>query len=103
MGEYGLERAIASNGGERDFYKLIETAPASDCIEQETKKYYPRLLATIFVAKDPEKFGFKTNPQPADDSVLVTINGSYSLAALDRACNLASGTLEQLNPHLIGA
>ena len=35
MGEYGLERAIASNGGERDFWRLIEEGPAADRIKTE--------------------------------------------------------------------
>lgn len=98
MGEGGLDRAIASNGGETDIWRLIDS---SDRMKDETKKYYPRLLASIMVAKDPERYGFKANPQPPEQTVLIPIKGSYSLAALDKACNLPQGTLRQLNPDLI--
>jgi membrane-bound lytic murein transglycosylase D len=101
MGEGGLDRAIASNGGERNLWKLIETPPASESIQQETKKFYPKLLASIIVAKDPERFGFTFNPQDPEQTARAPIRGSYSLAALDRALNLPEGTLRQYNPDLI--
>lgn len=101
MGEGGLERAIASTGGVSDLWKLLETPPASNQMQQETKKFYPKLVASILVAKDPERFGFKSNPQPADDSVRVPIQGSYSLKALEQVCGLAPGTLVNLNPDLV--
>lgn len=98
MGEGGLERDIAANGNQTDLWKLVET---STRMQQETKKFYPRLLASIIVAKDPERFGFQSNIQPPEDSVRVMVNGSYSLAALDKACGLPEGTLIKLNPDLI--
>ena len=98
MGEHGLERAIASAGGERDLWQLID---GSRRMHRETKKFYPKLVATILVAKNPEKFGFTLNPQPPEETVRVPIKGSYSLAMLDKQCDLPSGTLRQLNPELI--
>jgi len=98
MGEYGLERAIASAGGQRDIWRLIER---SSRMRRETKEFYPKLVATIMVAKDPEKFGFTLNPQPPEKTVRVPVKGSYSLAMLDKQCALPSGTLGQLNPELI--
>ena len=62
MGEGGLERAIASNGGQRCFWELVETPPASNRIRRETKKYYPRFLAYLIVTAHPERYGFKNNP-----------------------------------------
>jgi len=101
MGEGGLDRAIASNGGERNLWKLIETPPASEAIQQETKKFYPKLLASIIVAKDPERFGFTSNPQDPEQTARAPIRGSYSLTTLDRALDLPEGTLRQYNPDLI--
>jgi len=98
MGEYGLERAIASAGGERDLWKLVET---SRVMQRETKKFYAKLLATIIVAREPERYGFTLNPQAPEETVRVPIQGSYSLAALERTCGLSSGSLTQLNPDLI--
>lgn len=98
MGEAGLERVIASNGGERDLWKLLDMP---SCMQEETRKFYPKLLASIIVAKDPEKYGFTANEQLPEEIVRVPMRGCYSLAALDAACDLPEGTLQKCNPHLI--
>ena len=100
MGEGGVERAVASTG-EKDLWRLLETPPASQMMQQETKKFYPKLLATIMVAKSPDRFGFSTPPQSPEQITRVSVNGSYSLAALERACGFEDGTLRQLNQDLI--
>ena len=101
MGEGGLARAIAANGGETDFFKLIQTPPASDRIRMESKKYYPRLLAYAIVTANPEKYGFTRGTEPPDDVERVPVQGMYGLAKLDEALGFAPGTLEQLNPDLL--
>jgi membrane-bound lytic murein transglycosylase D len=101
MGEGGLSRAIAANGGETDFFKLIVTPPASDRIRLESKKYYPRLLAYTVVTANPEKYGFTRGTEPPDDVERVPVQGMYGLAKLNEALSFAPGTLEQLNPDLL--
>jgi len=101
MGEGGLSRAMASNGGMRDFWSLIETPPAADTIKRETKKYYPRFLATLIVASNPERYGFKTNPVAPAELASVPVQGMYSLGDLDRAMGQPVGTLAKHNPDLI--
>ena len=98
MGEGGMENAIALAGGERDLWQLIRT---SSRMRRETKEFYPKLIATIVVARSPERFGFKRNPQPPLETASVRVKGSYSLSALDKASGLAQGTLHELNPELI--
>jgi membrane-bound lytic murein transglycosylase D len=98
MGEGGVDRAVASAGGERNLWKLVEV---SDSMQMETKKFYPKLLASIIVSKDPERFGFVSNQQGAEETASVTVRGSYALSALDGALELPEGTLRQLNPDLI--
>ena len=101
MGEGGLERAIADNGGERDIWHLLETPPASNRIQLETKKYYPRFLATLIVASNPERYGFKVNPQPPENTVRMPVKGMYALRDLEKEMGLGAGALEYLNPDLI--
>lgn len=101
MGEYGMERAIASNGGERDLFKLIETGAASKRMQEETKKFYPKFLASMIVASNPQRFGFTMEPEAPDAVLRVPVEGSYSLATLEQACGLENGTLKRLNPGLI--
>ncbi len=101
MGEGGLERAISANNGERCLWTLFETPPASDRIKQESKKFYPRLLAYIIVANAPEEYGFSIEPEPVEDVLRIPVQGSYQLADLDTALGLSRGTLARLNPDLL--
>ncbi|MDX9972682.1 MAG: LysM peptidoglycan-binding domain-containing protein [FCB group bacterium] len=101
MGEGGMERAVAMMGGTKELITLIEQPPASNVLQTETKKFYPKFLASIIVAKDPERYGFTREPQAPDVTVRVPVRGCYSLAALDSASGLPEGTLHKLNPDLI--
>jgi membrane-bound lytic murein transglycosylase D len=101
MGEYGMERAINVGGGETDLWKLIEHTSAKDKFQEETKKFYPKLLASILVAKSPEKYGFQANRQQPIDTVRIPVQGGYKLAALEKAGGLANGCLAELNPDLL--
>ncbi len=101
MGEGGLSRAREANGGQSDFWTLIETPPASDRIKRETKKYYPRFLASVIVANNPQRYGFKVNPSPAENLVRVPAKAMYALSDLDTAMGVPKGTLAKLNPDLI--
>lgn len=101
MGEGAMDRAITANGGQRDFWSLIQTPPASDCIKQESKKFYPRLLAYMIVANAPEQYGFSLNSEPFEDVIRIPVDGSYFLADIERAMNISPGTLTALNPDLL--
>src|SRR5690606_8782788 len=101
MGEGGLQRAIAANGGERDLWRLIETPPASHRIKRETKKFYPKLLASILVAKNPEQYGFRHDPSPPTRTATMEVRGAYALNEIDRSVGLPVGTLAMLNPHVL--
>jgi len=101
MGEGGLARAIASNGGDSDLFSLFETPPASYRIRLETKRYFPKFIATLIVARSPERYGFKINPQPAEDVTHVPVTGLYALNDLDRAMGYPEGTLARVNPALL--
>ncbi len=91
MGEGGLDRAISANGGQRDFWSLINTPPASERIKRESKKYYPRLLAYIVVANAPKEYGFSYTPEAVEDVKRIPVEGSYFLADLDTALGLSKG------------
>lgn len=101
MGEGGLARAIAANGGDSDLFSLFETPPASYRIRLETKRYFPKFIATLIVARSPERYGFKINPQPPEDVTHVPVNGLYALNDLDRALGYPEGTLARINPALL--
>ena len=101
MGEGGLERAIAANGGETDLWTLIETPPASNRIRLETKEYFARFVASVIVAHSPERYGFTINAVPGEELVKVPVNGAFSLSRLDQHMGYTDGTLARLNPALL--
>lgn len=101
MGENGLKRVIDANGGEANYWRLLDSPGARNRIPQETQKFYPRLLATIIVASNPERYGFTRPASRPEETVRVPVRGMYALADLNRASGLEAGTLERLNPHLI--
>ena len=100
-GEGGLERAIASNGGDRNLWSLLETPPAANRIPRETKRFYPKLLASVIVASNPEKYGFKSRSQGEERTEVTTTKGSYSLKQIEREAGLPEGALTRLNPQFI--
>lgn len=99
-GTYNVQRRMAMNGNDTDVFRLMSTPPASNAFPQETREYYPKLLASIIVASDPEKYGFTISPDLPEPYKRVPVPGGYSLAALDSELGLPSGTLEKLNPEL---
>ncbi|MCC6144171.1 MAG: LysM peptidoglycan-binding domain-containing protein [Candidatus Hydrogenedentes bacterium] len=101
MGENGIMRLCDGNGGERDLWKLLTVPPACEKMPEETKKYYARFLATIIVASNPERYGFTPAYEAPEETVRIPVQGSFTLADLNRVCGLEAGTLERLNPHLI--
>ena len=100
-GEAGLERAIASNGGDRNLWSLLETPPAANRIPRETKRFYPKLLASVIVASTPEKYGFKPRPQSEERTEVATVKGFYSLKQIAKEAGLSENTLTRLNPQFI--
>jgi membrane-bound lytic murein transglycosylase D len=101
MGPGAMERAIASNGGTRDLWHLLETPPASNRIRLETKQYYPKCIASSIIAKDPERYGFTRPKRDALDIERVAVRGSYLLEDIDAALGYSAGTLSKLNPDLL--
>ena len=101
MGEAGLEGAIASVGGERDLWRLIETPPASRRIRLESKRFYAKFLASAIVANNPEQYGFERRPRDEERTEYVTVDGSYALSDVEDRVGAPRGSLARLNPQYL--
>ncbi|MBN2310716.1 MAG: LysM peptidoglycan-binding domain-containing protein [Candidatus Hydrogenedentes bacterium] len=99
-GEQRIDQVVNASGGERDLWRLLETRAADRYLRLETKEFYPKLCASVLVAREPAKYGFSVSPETPDNTVQLPVKGYYALEQLDQACGLSSGTLKALNPQL---
>lgn len=101
MGGRGMQRIVDEMGGETDFWKLVRTPPACNRLKEETRRYYPRLLAYIIVTQNTEKYGFTRGTGSLPNTEDVRVHGMYALSDLEKTLGFAPRTLEELNPELI--
>lgn len=93
-GEGNIDRAIA-RAGSRDFWAIYPY------IAQETRNYVPNILATILIAKNPEKYGFRNVQRMsplAYDTISVPSATSLGLVASLTDTNI--DYLRSINPEL---
>ncbi|HEX4949129.1 MAG TPA: transglycosylase SLT domain-containing protein [Blastocatellia bacterium] len=94
-GEGNVDRAIARSGY-ADFWEIYQRG----LLPNETRNYVPNILATIIIAKNPQRYGFSVKPVAplAYDTVLV--NNSVDLRLAAEACDTSYEYLAELNPEL---
>ena len=93
-GAGNVDRAIA-RAGTANFWKIYPY------IAQETRNYVPNILATILIAKNPEKFGFrKIKPEAPIGYELVSVPSATSLQLIADASDTSIDYLRNLNPEL---
>jgi membrane-bound lytic murein transglycosylase D len=94
-GPLNVDRAIARAGGTANFWKIYPF------IAQETRNYVPNILATILIAKNPEKYGFSgIRREPALSYDIVQVPTATSLRLLADATDSSVDYLQSLNPEL---
>ncbi len=93
-GEGNIDRAIR-RAGSSDFWTIYPY------IAQETRNYVPNILATILIAKSPEKYGFRNvqrmSPLAYD---IVNVPSSTSLHLLASLSDSSVDYLRSINPEL---
>ena len=93
-GEGNIDRAIA-RAGVADFWTIYPY------IAQETRNYVPNILATILIAKNPEKYGFR-NVQRMSPLAYDTISvpSATSLALVAALTDTSVDYIRSINPEL---
>lgn len=93
-GEGNIDRAI-SRAGTANFWSIYPY------IAQETRNYVPNILATILIAKNPEKYGFRNvRPEPSLAYDRVQVPTATSLQLIADACDTSVDYLRSINPEL---
>jgi membrane-bound lytic murein transglycosylase D len=93
-GEGNIDRGI-SRAGTANFWAVYPY------IAQETRNYVPNILATILIAKNPEKYGFKgIRPEPPMAFDVVQVSNATSLQLVAEATDSSVDHIRGLNPEL---
>lgn len=93
-GAGNIDRAI-SRAGTANFWQIYPY------IAQETRNYVPNILATILIAKNPEKYGFKgIKPDSPLSYDVVKVPSATHLQLIADATDSSIDHVRGLNPHL---
>ena len=93
-GEGNIDRAIA-RAGTSNFWEIYPYIP------QETRNYVPNILATILMAKNPDKYGFKgIRPDAPLSYDMVQVPSATSLPLIADATDTSVDYIRNLNPEL---
>jgi membrane-bound lytic murein transglycosylase D len=93
-GQGNVDRAI-SRAGSRSFWKIYPY------IAQETRNYVPNILATMLIAKNPERYGFRNiRPDAPLSYDVVQVPTATSLHLVAQATNVSLDYIRMLNPEL---
>jgi membrane-bound lytic murein transglycosylase D len=93
-GAGNIDRGI-SRAGTSSFWAIYPY------IAQETRNYVPNILATILIAKNPEKYGFKgIRPEAPMAYDVVQVSNATSLQLVAEATDSSIDNIRGLNPEL---
>ena len=90
-GEYRVKRAI-KKAGTQDYWSLS--------LPRETEDYVPKIMAILFIVKEPEVFGFALNFEEQLPWVEVTIDGCMDLRLAAQCAECSLKEIQELNPEL---
>lgn len=83
--------------GDDLFFALAE----KDYLRNETREYVPQLIAAALIAKEPDRYGMKIEPQPEVTYDSVRVGPATALAAVARAAHVSNDAIRELNPYIL--
>jgi len=96
----------AYNGGETRLNRHINYFKTRNFWElknlpKETQNYIPSILAIIFIAKNPEKYNFKIDPDPKFEWKIINISKTVKLEDISKCSGIDGKILKYYNPELL--
>jgi len=94
----GRMRNAIKKSKSKDFWKIAQ----EDILPLETKRYVPKLIAAIIIAKEPEEYGFTDidDHQPISYDT-ITVGPGLSFDTVARITNSSSTIIASLNQELL--
>ncbi len=90
----GNVRKAIRRSGSTDFWKLRRYLP------RETRNYVPAYMASVIVAKQPERFGFPAPVETLWEFDSLTVSDALDMEFLATKLDLETETLRELNPAI---
>jgi membrane-bound lytic murein transglycosylase D len=92
-----VQRAVKRKGGEPDFWPLAETRRY---LPRETREYVPMVLASMVIARNPERYGLSFSPAERPPTDTVTLPGPVDLRRVAEWAGVSVDDVQRLNPEL---
>ena len=93
--------ARVQNGLDRFGAKTFWALADEQYLPLETKRYVPKLIAAIIIAKDPKKYGFPAiSYQPEFSYDRLAVTPGLTLEAVALVSGSSASTIRELNPEL---
>ncbi|MCU0248973.1 MAG: LysM peptidoglycan-binding domain-containing protein [Vicinamibacterales bacterium] len=92
-----VQRAVKRKGGEADFWPLSAT---TRYLPRETREYVPMVLASMVIARNPERYGFTFTPADLAPTDTVTLPGPVDLRRVSEWAGVPVDQIQRLNPEL---
>lgn len=90
-GRYRVERTIKRTGI-RDYWALP--------LPRETENYVPKIMAVLFIVKEPEVFGFASSWEEKVPWEEVVVKGCVDLRLVAQCARCSLKEIQELNPEL---
>jgi len=87
-----VRKAIKRNGS-TDYWKLSR-------LPGQTRNYVPNIMAAIFIATDPQRYGFTVMPESEMNWTFKDLNKAVSLEVLSEISGIKVKQLQAFNPEL---
>lgn len=92
-----VQRAVKRKGGQPDFWPMAETRKY---LPRETREYVPMVLASMVIARNPERYGFSVAPAGLPPTDTVTLPGPVDLRRVAEWAGVPVDEVQRLNPEL---
>jgi len=89
--------ALEGTSGDDLFFALADRA----YFRNETREYVPQLIAAALIAKEPERYGMKLDPQPPLAYDSVKVGPATPIAAIAHAAGTTVPLILELNPQVL--
>ena len=85
-----------------EFWDMVpNTKHRGSGLPRETRLYVPKILAMIFISKNPEKYGFDIIPEDSYKWNVVDIDKTVTIEDISKCSGIKTKILRDYNPELI--